>query len=90
MSVWCEVKGSVICRKDAHVSIKKLFIDACDECSVSVDTKVFGVDKYFHIVDYNFCAEGMEAAKVMEAVVEAIKNRDINARIDLESSIRWF
>ena len=90
MSIWCEVKGQIVCRKDAHISIKKVFIDACDEASVHVETKDCTADKYLHIVDYNFCAEGMVAARVMESIVEVIKNRDLNARIDLESSIRWF
>ena len=79
-----------MCRKNAHISIKDIVMSACDESVVKVDTRNHGLDRYLHEVDFRFCAEGMSAARVMESIVEVIKNRDLNARIDLESSIRWF
>ena len=90
MSIWCEVTGQIVCRKDAHISIKDIVTSACDESVVKVGTRNHGLDRYLHEVDFRFCAEGMVAAQIMQSVISLVKVMDSSAYIDLTSSIRWF
>lgn len=88
MSIWAGVSGTIYVRKDSHISIKEAFSKKIDELSIKTESEDRG-DYWLHRVDATFCADGMEACKIVDDVVKYIKAQCKTAQVDLNVSIRW-
>lgn len=88
MSIWSGFSGTIYTRKDSHISIKEAFSKNIDELHIKVDTED-REDYWLHHVEATFCADGMEACKIVDDVVKYIKAQCKTAHVDLNVSIRW-
>lgn len=89
MSIWAKIEGTIRVRKDSRLSIKEAFNQHADELTYSSDT-VRDNDYWVHHVCIAFCADGMQACKIVDAVVKYIKQQCKTASVDLNVSVRWF
>ena len=90
MSVWCEVSGQIRMNVSEHCSIREAIRNFFDEVSIStVDSnKVYGA--IVTDVDFCLCAEGIGAAKKIDAFVNMLKAKYPSVRTDLSANIRFF
>lgn len=90
MSVWCEVSGQIRNNVSEHCSVRESIRDFFDEVSISTveSNRVYGA--VVTNVDFCFCAEGLSAAKMIDAFVNRLKAKYPSIRVDLTSNIRFF
>lgn len=84
MSVWTEVTGTIKMNHDSHFSIKKACLELWDESFIHVE-KV----KDFQKINWRFSNDGEGATKIIQQLVQQIKEADKTARVDIEAKIRF-
>ena len=90
MSVWTEVEGTVYINKQSKFSFRKYIEDNFQEANVHVILQQ-DVGTEDIKVEFRFCFSdsNLEAAKTLEWFVDAIKQHDRQADVDLTATIRF-
>lgn len=90
MSIWCHVTGFVAARRDAHISIKKMLESICDESNISIESSGYGHGEiHERYISWSFCADGINAALIVESFINKLRVSDKTAAVDLTAEIRW-
>ena len=91
MSIWATVTGKVEINQNAKVSIrtciKEMFGEVCIG-NVNQD-KHPSRNTIIHDIDFHFDGDGLNAATHIEKFVDAIRQYDKTAVVELEASIRF-
>lgn len=89
MSVWTEVEGTISVHKSVKISMKESIHLHFDEVSIGVIDSVVVNDYITHTFTFNFCDDGMSAARRVNEFIQKIKNHTKTARIDISATIRY-
>jgi len=90
MSVWYEASGECTYRISSGLSIRKLLKEVIrPEGIIDVMSHRIGDDKVKVVFSWNDSLDGMDAAKAIKRFVDEIKRFDKDARVDVESVIRF-
>lgn len=90
MSVWYEASGECTYRISSGLSIRTLLQEVIrPEGKVHIMNDRIGPDKVKVVFSWNDSLDGMDAAKAIKRFVDEIKRFDKDARVDVESVIRF-
>ena len=90
MSVWTEVEGTVYINKQSKFSFRKYIEDNFQEANFrTIMQKDVGTEDIK--VEFRFCFSdsNLEVAKTLQWFVDAIKQHDSKADVDLTATIRF-
>jgi hypothetical protein len=92
MSIWTNVEGTIEINQNAKVSIKTLATEIFGEISFGnmSQNKHVSRNTIIHIINFAFASDGMDAAAHIRKFVDAIRQYDKGAVVELEASIRFF
>ena len=88
MSVWTEVQGVVRLKKNSKFSFATYIEEHFMEATPKIQQTTY---KDYLVVDFkfNFSDSNLEAAKALQCFVDAIKQHDRQADVDLTATIRF-
>lgn len=92
MSIWTNVEGTIEISQNAKVSIKTCATEIFGEVSFRnmIQNKHASRNTIIHNISIAFAADGMDAANHIQKFVDAIRQYDKGAVVELEASIRFF
>lgn len=91
MGTWTEVKGEVTVLKESKLSVEKAtreWFDCYDGCYQPF-TQDFNSRVRVMKVNFSFGFDGLDACQYVNAYVSSLKEKDKNARVDLEVTTRF-
>lgn len=90
MSVWTEVEGMVYINKQSKFSFRKYIEDSFQEANIRVILQQdIGTEDIRVELRFCFSDSNLEAAEALQCFVDAIKQHDRQADVDLIATIRF-
>lgn len=89
MSVWATVSGNIAVVNPCPLSVRKLAEQMFDELNIDTFSQTERRDRILTNIDFTFCADGIDAARLVDSFVKAIKQFDKTAKVDVTAAIRF-